>query len=52
MDIDVICKAYSFGPCKIGNLAHNCQSTLKPANVYTVQDMVNFLMVQILKAKE
>jgi len=52
MEISVICKACQFGPCKLGDLAHNCQSTVKPANVYTVQDMVNFQMVQILKAQE
>jgi hypothetical protein len=52
MEIEVICKACSFGPCKLGDLAHNCQSTVKPANVYTVQDMVNYRMVQILKAEE
>ena len=52
MEIEVICKACTAGPCKLGDLAHNCQSTVKPANVYTVQDMVNFRMVQILKAEE
>lgn len=52
MEIDVVCKACPAGPCKLGDLAHSCQSTVKPAEVHTVQDMVNFRMVQILKAEE
>lgn len=43
---EVICKACSHGPCKLSDLAYSCAKENKPADVDTVQDMVNYLAIQ------
>ena len=52
MVIDVICKACSAGPCKLGDLARACNDNLAPASVVTVQDMVNYTAVEGLRGKK
>lgn len=41
----IICKACSFGPCKLGDIAKSCQQQNAPDGVITVQDMVNYQAV-------
>ncbi len=52
MGTEIICKACSFGPCKLGDVTRVCQSLTAPVGVTTVQDMVNYIAVQSIKTKK
>lgn len=52
MGTEIICKACSFGPCKLGDVARTCQNPTAPVGVTTVQDMVNYTAIQDIKTKE